>query len=300
MRSWPSAVRRSSVTLLRPRPSTAQNNEYWPSASSVSTNGPIPRMKSPPRRLFDLDDLGALLAEQPGAERCGDARPEVEDAQSREWTAQRFPCVPDCSFFTASIPPCLRASTFSSAVGVFETNWWSMKWYFQLSRWPMPSTMWLIDDFTISAVSGGHERDLLGHLARGVGELGARHDPVHEPVALGLLRREGLRAEQELLRLARSELPRLDRAARPRRPTCAAPGSRTWRRRRRRSGRTCTRASSPAAEHVPCTAAIVTLRKSRMRTSLSKYMVCSCASLPSGVSRIAAQYSSAASSSLRS
>ena len=42
----------------------------------------------------------------------------------------------------------------------------------------------------------------------------------------------------------------------------------------------------PAAEHVPCTAAIVTLRKSRMRTSLSKYMVCSCASLPSGVSRM--------------
>ena len=32
---------------------------------------------------------------------------------------------------------------------------------------------------------------------------------------------------------------------------------------------------SPAAEHVPCTAAIVTLRKSRIFTSLSKYMTCS-------------------------
>ena len=31
----------------------------------------------------------------------------------------------------------------------------------------------------------------------------------------------------------------------------------------------------PAAEHVPCTAAIVTLRKSRILTSLSKYMTCS-------------------------
>jgi hypothetical protein len=56
----------------------------------------------------------------------------------------------------------------------------------------------------------------------------------------------------------------------------------------------------PAAEHVPCTAAIVGLRKSRILTSLSKYIVCSCASLPSGVSRIAAQCSVAASSSLRS
>ena len=40
---------------------------------------------------------------------------------------------------------------------------------------------------------------------------------------------------------------------------------------------------SPAAEHVPCTAAIVGLRRSRIFTSLSKYMTCSWRSLPSGV-----------------
>ena len=40
---------------------------------------------------------------------------------------------------------------------------------------------------------------------------------------------------------------------------------------------------SPAAEQVPCTAAIVGLRKSRILTSLSQYMTCSWRSLPSGV-----------------
>ena len=38
--------------------------------------------------LLDLDDLGALLAEQPGAERCGDARAEVEHTQTCERTGQ--------------------------------------------------------------------------------------------------------------------------------------------------------------------------------------------------------------------
>src|SRR5204862_4842762 len=74
-------------------------------------------------RLFDLDDLGTLLSEETGTERRGDAGPEVEHAQARERTGQRFPC----SRFTASIPPALRASTLASAVGVLETNWWSMK-----------------------------------------------------------------------------------------------------------------------------------------------------------------------------
>ena len=94
--------------------------------------------------------------------------------------------------------------------------------------------------------------------------------------------------------------PTARRAAPRRRPTCAAPGWRSGRRRPRRSGRTCTASIRPAAEHVPCTAAIVGLRKSRMRTSLSKYMTCSWRSLPSGVSRIAAQCSSPARSSFRS
>ena len=69
-------------------------------------------------RLLDLDDFGALLAEQSRAERCGDPRAEVEDAQA----ARAVRLTLACSFFTASMPPCLRASTSSSAVGVFETN----------------------------------------------------------------------------------------------------------------------------------------------------------------------------------
>src|SRR6185312_9217762 len=34
--------------------------------------------------LLDLHDLGALLAEEPGAEGCRDARAEVEDPEARE------------------------------------------------------------------------------------------------------------------------------------------------------------------------------------------------------------------------
>ena len=41
-------------------------------------------MKSPPPRLLDLDDLRALLAEQPRAERRGDARAEIDDADTVE------------------------------------------------------------------------------------------------------------------------------------------------------------------------------------------------------------------------
>ena len=74
----------------------------------------------------------------------------------------------------------------------------------------MPSTMWLIDDFTISAVSAGTSATFAAIVARRVRELGAGHDPVHESVPLGLLGRERLRAEQELLRLARPQLPGLD------------------------------------------------------------------------------------------
>ena len=56
----------------------------------------------------------------------------------------------------------------------------------------------------------GDQRNLVGHRARGGGELGARHDAVDEAVALGLLGPERLGAEEELLGLARPELPRFD------------------------------------------------------------------------------------------
>ena len=37
-------------------------------------------------RLLDLDHVGALFAEQPGAERCRDACAQVEDPESLEWS----------------------------------------------------------------------------------------------------------------------------------------------------------------------------------------------------------------------
>ena len=43
---------------------------------------------------------------------------------------------------------------------------------------------------------------------------------------------------------------------------------------------------TPAATHLPCTAAMVGLRKSRMRRQRSKYITFSWCHLPSGVSRI--------------
>jgi hypothetical protein len=57
---------------------------------------------------------------------------------------------------------------------------------------------------------------------------------------------------------------------------------------------------SPAALHTPWTAAIVIFGQSRIRTSLSQYITCSCSSLPSGVARFAAHSSSPARISLRS
>ena len=60
-------------------------------------------------RLFDLDHFGALLAEQSGAEPCGDARPEIEDTHAGE-RAGHFVCSPDCSCVTAAMPPCSAAA----------------------------------------------------------------------------------------------------------------------------------------------------------------------------------------------
>ena len=56
----------------------------------------------------------------------------------------------------------------------------------------------------------------------------------------------------------------------------------------------------PAAEQVPCTAAMVGLRQLRHRSDRSQYMTCSWRHLPSAVARMAAQRSSPAISSLRS
>ena len=84
-------------------------------------------MKSPRAGLLDLDDLGALLAEQARAERCGDAGAEIEDPEPGE-RSRHQPCAPACSARTASMPPSRRASVRLSASAVLLTNWWTMKW----------------------------------------------------------------------------------------------------------------------------------------------------------------------------
>ena len=59
---------------------------------------------------------------------------------------------------------------------------------------------------------------------------------------------------------------------------------------------------TPAAMHLPCTAAMVGFRKSRMRKQRSKYMTFSWWYLPSGVSRMSRHSSGSVSptSALRS
>ena len=164
----------------------------------------------------------------------------------------------------------------------------------------MPSTMWLIDAFTISAVSAGTSATLLGHLARPRrrGRRAAR--PGSRARSARLRRRENVSAQNRNSFALRG--PSSHGSMSSSTPT---PDMRSTGLENRASSAATIRSHMhasmrPAAEHVPCTAAIVTLRKSRMRTSLSKYMSARAASLPSGVSRIAAQCSSPASSSLRS
>ena len=118
------------MTLLRPRPSTAQNSEYWPSSLAGVDERADLAHEVAAARLLDLDDLGALLAEQPRAERRGDARAEIEDAQPGERTGSTGPPArAGCSCFTASMPALLaRLDLRRARSGVFDTNWCSMKW----------------------------------------------------------------------------------------------------------------------------------------------------------------------------
>ena len=93
-RSWPSGCAQVERDALAAAALDRPEQRVRPS-SSPSTNGPISRMKSPRAGLLDLDDLGALLAEQPGAERRGDARAEVEDPEAGE--RSRHQARPACS-----------------------------------------------------------------------------------------------------------------------------------------------------------------------------------------------------------
>ena len=77
--------------------------------------------------------------------------------------------------------------------------------------------------------------------------------------------------------------PRARPATRRRHPTCAGPGS------RKRASSAATMRShmhasiKPAAEHAPWTAATVGVGRSRIFTSLSKYMTCSWCNFPSSI-----------------
>src|SRR4029079_5765255 len=88
-------------------------------------------------RLLDLDDLGALLTEQARAERRRDSGAQIEDTKALERTGHDRPC----SFLTASMPPALRASTFASALGVFDPNCSSITWKRHDSSCHMRSVM---------------------------------------------------------------------------------------------------------------------------------------------------------------
>ena len=87
--------------------------------------------------LFDLDDLGALLAEDAGAERGGDPSAHVEHPQpgqrlthpgarsSGRWAAYSSRCSAKTSFIDDF---CMRRSSAPSAVSVLCIQWWAMKW----------------------------------------------------------------------------------------------------------------------------------------------------------------------------
>src|SRR5581483_11566455 len=105
--------------------------------------------------------LGALFAQQAGAEGCRDPRPDVDDAEPFEREGHSFFESRWCSAKTSFIEPfCLRACRADSAVSVFETNWWTMKWYFHASRLPMASWVWFSVSLTDWAVIGGTKATL--------------------------------------------------------------------------------------------------------------------------------------------
>ena len=117
-----------------------------------STNGPISRMKSPVPRLLDLDDLGAHLAEQPGAEGRGDAGAEIEHAQPVERSGHRSR---PCSRFTASMPPSLRGLDPVERGRRVAHELVDHEVVAPRLALALPSSMWLIDSLIASAVTAG-------------------------------------------------------------------------------------------------------------------------------------------------
>ena len=75
--SRPLASRRFSVTAFLLRACTVQK-KWWPSSSAW----PQVRSGIGRARRFDLDDLGAHVAQQPSGERAGDQRADLDDADA--------------------------------------------------------------------------------------------------------------------------------------------------------------------------------------------------------------------------
>ncbi len=137
----------AAPALHRPEQRVARPTAVSPSVASAAfagvTNGPMSRMKSP------RPGCSILMTSAP----CSPSRPAQKGAAMRvprsrtrtpasgplTWRNRRpapaspRPCRPPCA-------PRARRSRWRW----LETNWWTMKWYFQASRWPIVSSVWLI------------------------------------------------------------------------------------------------------------------------------------------------------------
>ena len=104
-------------------------------------------------RQFDLDHVGAELAQQAGAERRRNPRPDVDDADAGQRPCGRaahsgWPC--SRSAMTSRMEPfSLRAASAFSAVAELCTQWWAMKWYLSASRLPIRVPVWLRLSLTV-------------------------------------------------------------------------------------------------------------------------------------------------------
>src|ERR1700694_276876 len=235
-RSWPSARRRSSVTLLRPRPSTAQNSEYpGESGSSVGTNGPISRMKSPVRGCSILTTSAPISPRSPAqngaamrvpmsSTRTPSSGPLIEDS-GVEFAPQAWK-------FDAGVR---WGSLVAPLFGLHRVHAALLARLHRLERGrgvadelvdhevvtPRLALALQVDhpvDRVLARLRGPRwdQGDLAGHLGRRGRQIGTRNDLVDEAETLGGMRLDGLGAEQEFLGLARAQLPRLDPPVAPR------------------------------------------------------------------------------------
>src|ERR1700730_14265979 len=229
-RSWPSARRRSSVTLLRPRPSTAQNSEYpGESGSSVGTNGPISRMKSPVRGCSILTTSAPISPRSPAqngaamrvpmsSTRSPSSGPLIEDSgvefapQAWKFDARvRWGSLVAPLFGLHRVHAALLARLHRPERGRGVAD----ELVDHEVVTPRLALALQVDhpvDRVLDRLRGHRwdQGDLAGHLGRRGRQIGTRNDFVDEAETLGVVRFDGLGTEQELLGLAWAQLPRLD------------------------------------------------------------------------------------------